>query len=294
MPRPPKPTNDTRIFKKSLPPKVAPTVRNTTAKNPNIQGQNRPQYATSSQSRKNKSKSKKLTKRAQVAPAVKTEVTSDANVQIETVEVKKFKRKAATLPANSSTAQPETEAASESANNTPTNKVSTAKGLAKVSFSAQPAAEIYLDGKRSGTTIDATTSSGWLELSAGEHNYELRRQGHETLRGKVFLEAGEQRQISKTMPPAQSSENDQNAAATPCFLTIRVNQLPAQVTIRGGTGSSSQVFTLKTPVKTIELPPGRYQVKVEYQGQLKEREIIFATSVDAPKKLTFSADFKSE
>jgi hypothetical protein len=54
-------------------------------------------------------------------------------------------------------------------------------------------------------------------------------------------------------------------------------------------GQNTQVFTLKLAARTVQLAPGRYMVRVEYRGEVKEREIDLT---GAQRSLTFSAEFK--
>jgi len=58
-------------------------------------------------------------------------------------------------------------------------------------ISSQPAAEIYVDGKRVGTTIDKTTSSGWVKVLAGSRTIELRRTGYRTYSRTLKLNPGQ-------------------------------------------------------------------------------------------------------
>ena len=55
---------------------------------------------------------------------------------------------------------------------------------AEVRVSSQPAAEIYIDGKRMGTTVDKFNSSEWMALKPGHHVLDLKRTALELSRGQ--------------------------------------------------------------------------------------------------------------
>ena len=48
---------------------------------------------------------------------------------------------------------------------------------------------------------------------------------------------------------------------------------------------------MKTETKAVQLSPGRYQVKIEKDGDAKERELKISGTEG---QLTFAADFKEE
>lgn len=162
-------------------------------------------------------------------------------------------------------------------------------GIARFKVSSQPAAEIYIDGQRLGTTVDMTTSSGWLSVAPGVHSLELRRQGYETHKIPLDLKPGDDLGVRRI--ELRPSAADTPSSPAKVSLTILVNMLPAQVTLRRFAPDTTQAFTLKTQAKTLQLDTGRYQIKIEHNGEIKEREL---TLTGAQGDLTFSADFKGE
>lgn len=154
---------------------------------------------------------------------------------------------------------------------------------ASLTISSQPAAEIYINGKRMGTTNDATASSGSIKLDAGSHTLELRRKGYKTYKNEVQLSADEK----KTLPQIILDPDDKQDSTIKTNLTIRVNASPVTLTIRNLDSGSSQTVVIKTPVRNLSLDNGRYLLRAEYQGDAKERELRLTGS-----QITFSAEFK--
>lgn len=157
--------------------------------------------------------------------------------------------------------------------------------MSSLTIRSQPAAEVFINGKRMGTTNDATASSGSIKLEAGSHILELRRQGYKSYRTQVELVDDEK----KTLPQIILEPDDKGDVAIKTNLTIRVNATPASVTIRNLENNSSQAFVTKTKARTIALDNGLYHVRIEYQGETKERELRLSGA-----QITFSADFKAK
>jgi hypothetical protein len=71
-------------------------------------------------------------------------------------------------------------------------------------------------------------------------------------------------------------------------LTLRVSAQPASVVIRNIDNNSTQAFVMKAASRTVQLENGRYHIKIEHNGEVKEREL----SLTGNQGLTFSAEFK--
>jgi hypothetical protein len=236
-------------------------------------------------------------------------------VSVESVVIKQGKPKKPFLAKTAASSPPpvsKVETASEapgSANPGESTQAAAPTGKGRLMISSHPAAEIYIDGIKIGTTLDATASSGWLTVAAGPHNIELRRSGYAP--HKISVEVGDDAQLALPTVDlkflaaspgsgAQSSETNspQNSGGagnapedpkkTTFTLTIKVSHSPSTVTIRNLETNGLQSILLKSSAKTITLDPSRYQVKVEYQG--KSRERTFDTSA-ATGNVTFFADF---
>ena len=91
--------------------------------------------------------------------------------------------------------------------------------------------------------------------------------------------------------PRVELESHDDQAASQTALTLRVNQTPAQVTIKNLETSSTQIFMIRTKTKMVKLDNGKYQVKVERNQEIRERELILTGNQG---QLTFTADFKDE
>ncbi len=212
----------------------------------------------------------------------KAVLTNDPNLEVENIEIK-------SVPLHK---DPETETQDNA-----TNEIDEAKTVketiddpknsepGRVTVASQPAAEIYIDGKRFGTTVDNTGDSGWITLAPGKHSLELRRNGHKTYRTKFTLGGGQDRVI-----PRVDLESNDEQVSNQNALTLRVNQTPAQVTIKNLDTSSTQIFMIRTKTKVVKLDNGKYQIKVERNQEIKEREL----NLSGQGQLTFTADFKDE
>jgi hypothetical protein len=121
---------------------------------------------------------------------------------------------------------------------------------------------------------------------SGKHSLELRRNGHKTYRTRFTLNGGQ----DKAMPRVDLESNSEEVVVQTA-LTLRVNQVPAQVTIKNTETSSTQIFMIRTKTKTLNLNKGIYQVKVERNQEIKERELNLTGDQG---QLTFTADFKDE
>jgi serine/threonine protein kinase len=154
---------------------------------------------------------------------------------------------------------------------------------AEVRVSSQPAAEIYIDGKRMGTTVDKFNSSEWMALKPGHHVLDLKRTGYALYR-KEFKVTGGERKIFPQIVLEQNAGLDREYR-----LTLRSTIVPVQVTIRNIDTNSTMAFQMSSTSKIVNLENGRYQVKMESKGVIKER---FVTLTAEQSKLTFSASFK--
>jgi len=154
---------------------------------------------------------------------------------------------------------------------------------AEFRISSQPAAEVYVDGKKFGTTVDKFNSSKWITLKPGNHVLELKRTGYAMHRTNFNVRPGE-RKILPQVVLEQNGGLDRNYK-----LTLSSNTPPVNVTIKNIDTGSTQVFTMNDNTQAVDLENGRYQVKMEKDGAVKER---FISLTAEQNKLTFSASFK--
>ena len=175
----------------------------------------------------------------------------------------------------------------------PGKKDGVPSGKGRFSISSQPAAEIYVDGRRLGTTIDNTSDSGWLTASAGRHSLELRRKDYVSARSRFDLAADEQKALPRVVLEAagHSGQGGQKPAIQEVALTLRINLGPAQATLRNLDTSATQVFTIKSGAKTVNLSPGRYHIRIDHGSETRERDLNLN---GGEGQLTFSVEFKNE
>ncbi len=259
---------------------------------------------------------KKKKKKAELVNNAKVEVKviastepADPNLAVETIEIKKKKKTKALPvmapvnpapspepeegtpveqePAPELPSAPEPVQAPAPAPATGPAPQAPNAGKGKVQVSSQPAAEVFIDGKRMGTTVDNTANSGWLTVKSGKHKLELKRQGYQSYRTSFEVQGDEQKVIPRVVMDLTEAQQSSQTAQ----LTLRVNLVPAQVTIRNLDSNTTQAFSMKTETKAVQLSPGRYHVKIEKDGVVTERELKISGSEG---QLTFTADFKDE
>ncbi len=166
----------------------------------------------------------------------------------------------------------------------PASVVKTTPSASYIQLSSQPAGEIFVDGKRLGTTVDQTTSSGWLQIAPGSHKIEIRRLGYQPIKTTVDVKTDERKVIPKfTMTTAQAPETNIGS------LTIRTNRRDWTAEIKAIPQGQIETHTVKGPAKTVKLQSGRYLIKIVSQGEVLEREVQVSEGA-----LTYSADFKGE
>ena len=158
-------------------------------------------------------------------------------------------------------------------------------GKAKFAVSSQPAAEWYLDGKRIGTTIDATAHSGFHTVDPGKHNLELKRQGYRNYKTQFELAPGEQ----KILPQIDLEPDGDAATPKTTTLTQRIERTPTSVVIRNMDQDTTQAFVMQNNTRTLQLENGRYHITIEYEGETKIRDLVLSG-----KQVTFSANFKGK
>lgn len=181
-------------------------------------------------------------------------------------------------------------AAPSQTNLSETKASDSAATMAEINFSSQPAAEIFIDGKRMGTTIDQTSTSEWISVKPGKHRIQLSRRGFRKYEERVELKSGERRKMPNiVLTPSSGGDGKENSAAKISNLLFQVSPLPVVATIQSINGGPTQILKIMETGKSIALPAGKYKIKLVYRNQVKEREI----SLPGPAgELTFAAEFK--
>jgi serine/threonine protein kinase len=156
----------------------------------------------------------------------------------------------------------------------------------QIAVTSIPAAELFINGRRQGTTNDLGTSSHWIELAPGNHRLELRRSGYAVKTETIFIEDGPR----KTLGPYRLIKDDgASARPTTYRLTLATNLTPAEVTLRNIDTREVQTLTLTRSQQTITLDRGIYEVSMQHNGDIRRRRIDFS---GATQQLTFGVEFK--
>ncbi|MEY4630868.1 MAG: hypothetical protein RIQ81_988 [Pseudomonadota bacterium] len=168
------------------------------------------------------------------------------------------------------------------------------KSKGRISVSSQPAAEIFVNNKKVGTTIDANTSSGWIAVTPGKLTITLRRPGYRDYTRQVSLEPDARLAVGPVVLEKIAREND--GASTTAdkkgskALTIVANRWPAnvQITMAGEPGKVIKQFRLEKGSSTVQVPMGRINIRIESDGEVKERKIDTA-AISGP--VTYTVEF---
>ena len=168
-------------------------------------------------------------------------------------------------------------------------------GTARLSIASQPAAEIFINNKRVGTTLDSANGegSGWLPVTSGLLTVTLRRTGYREYVKKISVAKGDRitlGTITLDRADPKSSVAGENRNVQTRTLTISSNRWPANISIipAADNNSAAQKFRMEQSSKSIKLAPGRYTVRVESDGEIKERRID--TSVSSTG-ITYNVEF---
>ncbi len=148
-----------------------------------------------------------------------------------------------------------------------------------IMLSSQPAAEIFVNGKRYGTTLDETTNSGWLKVKAGNNYIELRRSNHSTHKVTIHAKAGERTRVPNVILQAASIHP----------LKIRAAPLPVTVAIMNADGRILKQFSMTTAWHSEYLPTGRYRIRITHKDKVMEREFWLP---DPAGSLTVNGEFR--
>ena len=176
-------------------------------------------------------------------------------------------------------------------------QVPSVTGKGRLSISSQPAAEIFINNRKVGTTVDGGSSSGWIAVETGAVTVVLRRAGYRDLVKKITVTRDDritmgiltlEREGAPTTPGA-ASKRALNSAPN-VTLTVTTNRWPANVTLinNGAPGSAPTQFRIDRSSKTVRIPQGRFTIRVEANGEVKERRLDTTTVSGA---ITYSVEF---
>jgi hypothetical protein len=156
----------------------------------------------------------------------------------------------------------------------------------QISVSSTPAAELFVDGRRHGTTNDGGSSSHWIELDSGNHKIELRRAGFASRKETILVSTD----LKQRFGPYELNRTDAASTQRGTYrLTISTNLPPVEVSIINIESNARQTINLTQPTKTINLEKGIYEVTMSRKGDVRKRRLDFTGST---QQLTFSVEFK--
>ena len=162
----------------------------------------------------------------------------------------------------------------------------------EVTISSQPAAEVFVDGKRYGTTVDQTSGSAWITLKPGKHRIVLSRKGFKKHDEEFEVQPGERKRLPTvvlTQASAAAAAKDPGTLKQAYNLVIQVVPAAGNVQIEHVASGVTQSYDVTEPSRTLALAPGRYRVRITQKKAVKEREI---TLPGPTGDLTFVAEFK--
>lgn len=156
----------------------------------------------------------------------------------------------------------------------------------QISIASTPAAELFVNGKRFGTTNNNGTTSEWVEVEPGKNKIELRRSGFTTKIETLMVSASDKQKFG---PFILSRGSSPAPVSTQYKLTLATNLPPVEVTIINIETNARQTISLAQASKTITLERGIYEVSMARNGDTRKRRLDFSGSV---QQLTFSVEFK--
>jgi len=156
----------------------------------------------------------------------------------------------------------------------------------QISIASTPAAELFVNGKRFGTTNNNGTSSEWVDVEPGKNKIELRRSGFTTKIETLMVSASERQKFG---PYILSRGSSPAPVSTQYRLTLATNLPPVEVTIINIETNARQNLSLTQVSKTISLERGIYEVTMTRNGDTRKRRLDFSGAV---QQLTFSVEFK--
>ena len=153
------------------------------------------------------------------------------------------------------------------------------KDRARINFTVQPAAEIFIDGRNLGTTNDSGFERNGLKIPAGKHKVELKRKGFETISESITVKDGEDQSLTYSLQPASRSVS----------FTVKTQSFPTKFYIESSLeGVPVREFTLTKATTVIPLKAGTYNIKAQFGNQVIQRSV----TIDPQQGLTFNADFR--
>jgi serine/threonine protein kinase len=156
----------------------------------------------------------------------------------------------------------------------------------QISIASSPAAELFVNGRRFGTTNNNGSTSEWIDVESGKNIIELRRAGFVTKIETIVASTADKQKFGPYVL-------NRGAASTPPSslykLTLATNLPPVEVTIVNIETNAKQTISLSQSSKTIPLDRGIYEVTMNRKGEIRRRRLDFSGNV---QQLTFSVDFK--
>jgi serine/threonine protein kinase len=156
----------------------------------------------------------------------------------------------------------------------------------QIAVTSTPAAELFVNGRRQGTTNNNGSSSDWIEVRPGKNRIELRRTGFSSMI-ETLIVTNSQRQ--KFGPYLLRRGDPSTSVYSKSQLTLATNLPPVDVTITNIETASKQTMSLTKTSKTILLERGIYEITMTKGGESRRRRVDFS---GRPQKLTFRGDFK--
>jgi serine/threonine protein kinase len=156
----------------------------------------------------------------------------------------------------------------------------------QISISSTPAAELFVNGRRFGTTNNNGSTSEWIDVASGKNRIELRRAGFATKIETIVVSTADK----QTFGPYVLNRGASTTPTSSLYkLTLATNLPPVEVTIINIETNAKQTVSLSQASKTIPLERGIYEVTMNRKGDIRKRRLDFSGNV---QQLTFSVDFK--
>jgi serine/threonine protein kinase len=156
----------------------------------------------------------------------------------------------------------------------------------QISIASTPAAELFVNGRRFGTTNNNGSTSEWIDVESGKNRIELRRAGFVTKIETIVVSKADKQKFGPYVLIRGASTTPTSSLYK---LTLATNLPPVEVTIINIETNARQTVSLSQASKIIPLERGIYEVTMNRKGDIRKRRLDFSGNV---QQLTFSVDFK--
>ena len=155
---------------------------------------------------------------------------------------------------------------------------STTSGLLQIKTDI--AAEIYLNGKKMGTTNATVSGSKLLSLPPASYRLELKRPGYKTYSENIRLAPGKTLRLTQISLEPHKLKN----------VVFELDRYPTSLIINNPKTKEKYKLVVTSRSNSLELPIGEYRVELTHEKQVIQKKLILPK--DERNQYVFTAKFK--